>query len=98
MRRPTDVGRPVGILIDLPGPKVRSAPFADDGVLARARRRRAAHRGAARRRELRPRSIAVALAGAVDSLVPGDRVALGDGGVALVVTERGARRRAGRGH
>src|SRR5215218_7170164 len=26
------VGRPVGILVDLPGPKVRAAPFDDDGV------------------------------------------------------------------
>ena len=30
------VGRPVGILIDLPGPKVRTAPFGDDGVVLRA--------------------------------------------------------------
>ena len=27
------VGRPVGIMVDLPGPKVRSAPFSDDGVV-----------------------------------------------------------------
>ena len=27
-----EVGRPVGILVDLPGPKVRSAPFGEDGV------------------------------------------------------------------
>ena len=26
------IGRPVGILVDLPGPKVRSAPFSADGV------------------------------------------------------------------
>src|SRR4051812_39527413 len=27
-----DLGRPVGILVDLPGPKVRSAAFGDEGV------------------------------------------------------------------
>jgi len=81
-----DVGRPVGILIDLPGPKVRTAPFGDDGVLLVSGSR-------IRLTEAVPRDIsttevvAVELPGAVDALQPGDRVALGDGGVALVVTE-----------
>src|SRR5215218_8493861 len=30
-------GRPVGIMMDLPGPKVRTAPFSDDGVLLEPR-------------------------------------------------------------
>src|SRR3954447_21963380 len=27
-----DAGRPFGVLVDLPGPKVRTAPFGDEGV------------------------------------------------------------------
>jgi pyruvate kinase len=81
------VGKTVGILVDLPGPKVRCAPFDDEGVtlatgatveLAEAHDGEvsSAHR------------IGIALAGAVDALVPGDRVALGDGGVALAVVDQ----------
>jgi pyruvate kinase len=83
-----DIGRPIGILVDLPGPKVRTAPFSDDGVELR-------RDGTVRLTEAvdgdasTDAVIAIALPGAVDSLVPGDRVALGDGGVALVVVDRG---------
>src|SRR3982751_1825795 len=79
-----DVGRPIGVLVDLPGPKVRTAPFGDAGVdLATG--------AMIRLHEAEPgdgsdgEHIAVQLAGAVDTLEPGDRVALGDGGVALVI-------------
>ena len=79
-------GRPVGILVDLPGPKVRTAPFSDDGVAlqpgAQVRLTEAAS-GDISTHEV----VAVQLAGAVDALEPGDRVALGDGGVVLVVSE-----------
>ena len=81
-----DVGRPVGILVDLPGPKVRTAPFADDGVRLEAGsvvRLTEAGEGDESTAEV----VAVALAGAVDMLKPGDRVALGDGGVALMVDD-----------
>src|SRR5690349_9972585 len=27
------IGRPIGIMVDLPGPKVRTAPFGDEGVV-----------------------------------------------------------------
>jgi pyruvate kinase len=81
-----DVGWPVGVLVDLPGPKVRSAPFDDAGVQLRP--------GAVvRLTDAAPgdRSsgavVGVALPGAVAALQPGDRVALGDGGVVLVVTD-----------
>jgi pyruvate kinase len=80
-----DLGRPVGILVDLPGPKVRSAPFGDEGIvlLTGARLRLVeAQPGDSSTAE----RVAVVLPGAVESLVEGDRVALGDGGVALVVT------------
>ncbi len=82
-----DMGRPVGILVDLPGPKVRTAPFGDDGT-------RLDVGSVLRLAEATPgdRSsafhVAVDLPGAVDLLVSGDRVALGDGGVSLVVEER----------
>ncbi len=79
-----EVGRPIGVLVDLPGPKVRSAPFGDDGVRMEAGslvRLTEAADGDRSSAEV----VAVALTGAVDALAPGDRVALGDGGVALVV-------------
>ena len=79
-------GRPVGILVDLPGPKVRTAPFSEDGVLLQpgeTLRLTEAADGDLSTHEV----VAVQLSGAVDSLEPGDRVALGDGGVVLVVTD-----------
>ena len=86
-----DVGRPVGILVDLPGPKVRSRALRRRGVRLEAGSRscgsprpsegdRSTRRGGRRRPARGGRR-----AGA------GDRIALGDGGVALVVD--GARRR-----
>jgi pyruvate kinase len=82
-----DVGKTIGILVDLPGPKVRSAPFGDDGVLLLTGsevRLGEAQEGDTSTAE----RIAIALPGAVVSLVPGDRIALGDGGVAVVVIDR----------
>jgi pyruvate kinase len=84
-----DVGKKIGILVDLPGPKVRSAPFGDEGVLLLAGselRLAEADAGDVSTAE----RIAIALPGAIDSLLPGDRIALGDGGVAVVVVDRGA--------
>jgi len=82
-----ELKRPVGILADLPGPKVRVAPFDEAGVTLttgqRIRLTEAAD-GDVSTSEVVP----IALAGAVDALVPGDRVALGDGGVSLVVESR----------
>jgi pyruvate kinase len=77
--------RPIGVLVDLPGPKVRSAPFADDGVTlmpGSELRLTEAQPGDVSSAEV----IAIALPGAVDALVPGDRIALGDGGVTVVVS------------
>jgi pyruvate kinase len=81
------LGRPVGILADLPGPKVRSAPFPDEGVRLEAGtliRLTEAELGDRSTAEV----VAVDLPGAVDALTAGDRVALGDGGVALMVVDR----------
>jgi len=81
------VGRPVGILVDLPGPKVRTAPFSDAGVpLQPGTTLRLTEAGAGERST--NEVVGVQLPGAVDALEPGDRVALGDGGVVLVVAER----------
>jgi pyruvate kinase len=78
----------IAVMADLPGPKIRAAAFPDGG----ARLETGAHielvtaegpdavSSATR--------IAVAHEDMVDHLEPGDRVAMGDGGVALVVEER----------
>jgi pyruvate kinase len=77
-------GRVVGVLADLPGPKVRAASFPDGGVylsvgdqvgLAPAD---PGDRSSAAR-------IAVDHDNLLDEIRPGDRVALGDGGVLLLV-------------
>ncbi len=81
-----DVGRSVGVLADLPGPKVRTAAFADEGVVllpGSTVRLTQAEPGDRSSAEV----VAVELADAVDALQPGDRVALGDGGVTLLVVE-----------
>jgi pyruvate kinase len=83
------IGRAIGILVDLPGPKVRSAPFDDEGVQLRPG-------GTVRLVDASASDtssgevVGVALEGAVAALQPGDRVALGDGGVVLVVTDGAA--------
>ena len=87
-----DVGRTVGVLVDLPGPKVRAASFPDDGALL----------AEGDTTELVPavdgQSMSVAWRIAVDDpdlldhVQAGDRVALGDGGIQLsVVTVGGGR-------
>ena len=76
----------VGVLIDLPGPKPRTGPFDDPGaeLVEGADVRLVAfdgHIGSSA-------SMISADEQVVAALEPGDRVALGDGGVALRVTER----------
>jgi len=77
-------GRVVGVLADLPGPKVRSAPFPQGGVtLVEGEDVSvvAASDGAASD----DRTIVVDHPGALDALRPGDQLAIGDGGIDLVV-------------
>jgi pyruvate kinase len=81
------LGRPVGTLVDLPGPKVRSAPFDAGGVRLEVGSRVRLTEAAAGDHST-AEVVAVDLPGAVDALAAGDRVALGDGGVAMVVEER----------
>ena len=77
----------VGILVDLPGPKIRTAPFPDGGVtLAEGdhvilKTERIGEGSSAA-------CIGVSLAALVDGLEAGDPVALGDGGVSLTVQGR----------
>jgi len=77
----------VGVLVDLPGPKIRTTPFPEGGVsLVTGSTVVLSPHG------LAPRStaevIGVSLPELVETLQEGDRVALGDGGVALVCEER----------
>lgn len=80
--------REIGILADLPGPKIRAAAFPDEGVVLEV--------GA--RLTLAPaetgdtsdsRRIAVDHAELLDDIRAGDQIALGDGGVSLVVESVG---------
>jgi pyruvate kinase len=91
-RAADDVGRTVGILVDLPGPKVRAAAFPEEGVfLAEGDTTELvpALDGQARS-DLR--RIAVDDPELADHVEPGDTVAIGDGGIQLVVTTVGAGR------
>jgi len=77
----------IGILADLPGPKVRSTPFGAGGVILVA----------GLELDLAPaalapasdaRRVGVALDGATEALETGDLIAFGDGGVAVEVIGR----------
>ncbi len=86
IRRVRAVAPYVGVLVDLPGPKPRVRPFADEVVRLETGRqvRLVGANGAAS-------STAERIAAdeeIVSTLEPADRVALGDGGVALVVVDR----------
>jgi len=83
-RAADDEGETVGILADLPGPKVRAANFPDEGVYLKE----------GETTELVPavagassdwRRIAIDRADALTTLRSGDSVALGDGGIVLTV-------------
>lgn len=78
-------GRIVGVLADLPGPKVRSGPFPEGGAdwSPGTRVRLVAGEG--------PSSdavLTVAQTGVLDGLVAGDRVVVGDGAISLRIVER----------
>jgi pyruvate kinase len=77
-------GRTVGVLGDLPGPKVRAAAFEDGGtVLGEGTKVRLAPAQGSDRSD--SRRIAVDHATLLSEIVAGDKVALGDGGVELMV-------------
>lgn len=90
-----EVAPHVGILADLPGPKIRTAPFPEGGVVLAAGAELLLVPGSGERASSAER-IAVAVDDVVHRLEEGDPVALGDGGVSLVVlgaAEAGVRAR-----
>ncbi|WP_106848393.1 pyruvate kinase [Blastococcus sp. Marseille-P5729] len=78
--------RPVGIMADLPGPKVRAAELPDGGVLLEAGQTIDLVEGTPGDRSTAER-IAIDHPGAASALRPGDRVVIGDGGIQFIVTE-----------
>ena len=87
LRRIRQAAPDVGILVDLPGPKIRTTPFPEGGVvLATGSEVVLSPHG------LAPASsattIGVSVPELVETLMEGDRIALGDGGVALQAEQR----------
>lgn len=76
----------VGVLVDLPGPKVRTAPFPDGGVILQTDEQVAMIADPGGPTTSSAALIAVSYGPLVASLRVGDRVAFGDGGVTVVVT------------
>lgn len=79
-----DMGRPVGTLVDLPGPKIRSASFGREGV-------ELAEGASVRLVPGRERSgadvIEVDYEALLDGIEVGDRISFGDGGIDLEVVD-----------
>jgi pyruvate kinase len=82
----TDAGRHIGVLADLPGPKVRAATFPPDGVILAEGSVVALVPGGASSGAF---AIGIDYPSLLQALEPGDLVALGDGGVTLVIDEIG---------
>jgi pyruvate kinase len=87
LRRVREAAPDVGILVDLPGPKIRTTPFPEGGVLLAT-----GSEVVLSPQELTPHSsatnIGVSVSELVESLQEGDKIALGDGGVSLVAEKR----------
>jgi pyruvate kinase len=87
LRRVRKAAPEVGILVDLPGPKIRTTPFPEGGVSLLT-----GSQVVLSPQALAPRSnaevIGVSVPELVETLREGDRVALGDGGVSLLAEER----------
>ena len=87
LRRVREAAPDVGILVDLPGPKIRTTPFPEGGViLAPGSKVVLSPHGLAPRSDAS--TIGVSLPELVESLNVGDRIALGDGGVSLLAEAR----------
>lgn len=80
-----EIGKPVGILVDLPGPKIRVGAFADEGVELVAGTeltlRIGDEAGSAS-------DVFVDYDGLLNDVHPGDEIAFGDGGVVAAITDR----------
>jgi pyruvate kinase len=83
-----DAGRHIGVLADLPGPKIRAAEVEGDGVLLAAGQQVdlvVASPG------MTSTATRIGVDAPVVGLEPGDHVALGDGAIRLVVEQAGER-------
>lgn len=80
-----DEGRRVGILVDLPGPKVRAASFGEDGVDVPSGHTVELRVGTT---ESTASVIEVDYEGLVTDVQHGDRLTVGDGGAVLEITEK----------
>ena len=87
-----EVGRNIGTLADLPGPKIRAAAFADGGVFLAEGDRVELVAAVGDESTSDGRRIAVDHPALLSNLQAGDLVALGDGGVQLDVEEVDAQR------
>lgn len=78
------VGKPVGVLADLPGPKIRAGAFPDAGIMLEAGTEIRLRVGNA------PSDadvVHVDFPSLLDDLEPGDKVIIGDGAIAIQLTE-----------
>jgi pyruvate kinase len=75
------VGRPVGVLADLPGPKIRSGEFPIGGVRLETNSQVRLVPGTAASTD---HTIHVDYARLLDDVEPGDRIVIGDGAIVLV--------------
>ena len=83
--RSAAAGRPVAVLADLPGPKVRAGEFPDGGAfLVEGATACASCRATALRRG---DVVTVEYPELLDDLEPGDRIVLGDGAIVLTVVD-----------
>lgn len=80
-----EVGRPVGVLADLPGPKVRAGAFGDDGLTVNEGDRLRMVPGAQRSSH---EVIEVDYEGLLTDVHPGDRLLFGDGVVVVEVMDK----------
>ena len=85
----SELGRPIGVFVDLPGPKLRVASFPEEGAWLREGATVQLIDGGGDGASDEQR-IAIEGDGVIAQLHPGDRVALGDGGVSVVVEDVGA--------
>ena len=88
LRRVRQAAPDVGVLVDLPGPKIRTTPFPEGGVTLVTGQPGRAEPASISRLSSNVDTIGVSVPELVESLQEGDRIALGDGGVSLIAEKR----------
>ncbi len=86
-------GRPIGILVDLPGPKIRIAPFADGGATLSQGSEVSLRAGT---RVSTRNDITVDYEALCSDVIPGDRVGIADGQVVIEIVDRSSEMLRGR--